>query len=139
GDLSMNERRWWTTKLQRVLHAPSLGRVAKKVQDPYQKGMPDIICVQRGKVTWLELKRFDRWPVRGGPLAWANDERATFQRSWLREWVEKGHGHGGWILSVKDEWLLLPYDAPPTGTREELIEACIAYGEQVILLVNALE
>jgi hypothetical protein len=121
------ERNLWE-KFRRHLHAPSLGRVAKKVQDAYQRGMPDVIATVEGRVTWLELKYFARWPVRGGPLAWANDERATNQRAWLREWVERGGGHGAWLLGVGEEWLLLPYDTPGVETRAGLIEWSLIVG-----------
>jgi hypothetical protein len=116
----MTEKQWWDRHVHPVLHIPSLGRVAKKVQDAFQRGRPDVDYCDRGVVTLIELKYADRWPVRGGALTWSGDQLIE-QRAWMREWVRAG-GNALILLGVGKEYLALPHDAE-NPAHEELLRA----------------
>lgn len=130
----MTEKAWWDTVIQPVLHHPAQGRVAKKVQDAFQSGRPDVDYCNRGFAALIELKYADRWPPRAPTFDWAGKKtRYPAQKAWLREWVVSGGGNGFWLLGVKSEWLLLPWDTPCPAGRDELVGLALIQGARADL------
>lgn len=122
----MTEKTWWNNHVKPALHRPAAGRVAKKVQDAFQRGRPDVDLCVRGAVALLELKYLDRWPVRGGALTWSGGQEVE-QRAWMREWTRAG-GQAYFLLGVAGLWYLLPVETPNPVTAVELERLALVQG-----------
>lgn len=59
----MSESRFWSYWLKPALHRPP-SRFARKIQDHWNRGLPDVLYALEGRVGLLELKWFKSWPVR---------------------------------------------------------------------------
>lgn len=94
---------------------------AVAVENPAMPGTPDVNFIGG----WLELKKVDRWPERGGVLRLPHYTQQ--QRVWLwKRWV---HGrYAGLLLQVGAEWLLFDGDVASRvvgrANRQELYDAC---------------
>ena len=52
----MNERTWWSANVKPKWHAPLKNWLAKKIQDSFFKGQPDVLAMAEGRVALIELK-----------------------------------------------------------------------------------
>lgn len=110
----MNEKRFWEGHVKRVMHSPP-HYIARKVQDHYNPGFPDVQFCMRGKMGMLELKRINKRPARANsiiPLGVTREQK--------RQLVE-GRNAGGsfWLLaSVENNWYLF----------DPLVMDSLAYG-----------
>lgn len=114
-----NERKLWQQVLRPALHAPKKGRVATRVESPDTPGIPDVLFIDQGHVTWYELKYLDGLPVRTRRIHWG---ARVAQRAFMREWVEDGNGVAFFLIGVGAELIVLRYDTPCPCTIEQFHE-----------------
>ena len=103
-DSRVSERLLWERYLKPSMQRPP-SRFARKVQDRFVQGLPDIVYNIEGSAGWLELKWIDRWPARA---ATGVDVGLTApQAAWIRAWRDTG-GTAHVLLGVgaTREWLL---------------------------------
>ncbi len=99
----MREERFWSGYLKLALNSPPY-YLARKVQDHFHRGLPDVLFIMRGKMGMLELKRIPKRPVRSTsmiPLGFTTDQK---------RWLVSGRRAGGsfWGLALVEEtWYLL--------------------------------
>lgn len=100
----MSERLLWEKYLKPSMQRPP-SRMARKVQDRFVCGLPDVVYSLMGSAGWLELKWLDDWPARA---ATGVDVGLTGpQAAWIRAWRDAG-GTAHVLLGVgaTREWLL---------------------------------
>lgn len=95
---------------------------AISVENPVYPGTPDV----NHTLGWLELKREESWPARGGILAVPHF--TPQQRVWLKRRSKKG-GLAQLLIQVDSDWILLDgavaADSLGFCTREELFERSV--------------
>lgn len=103
----MTERQWWSRYVRKALHRPGEGYIAKKAEDKFQTGTPDVDCMFNGTAARIELKY-----VKEGPMDWerALDLLRPSQRVWIEEW-SKGGGEVLLLVGVDDEKIAYIYNA----------------------------
>lgn len=94
---------------------------AMAVENPALPGTPDVEFIGG----WLELKKVDRWPAKGGVLHIPHFTKQ--QRLWLAKRWARG-GYCGLLLQVGREWLLFDGDVAArvvgSADRQQLYDAC---------------
>lgn len=135
----MNESRWWSTHVKPRWHAPKSGRVAWKVQDAFNAGLPDVDACFNGKACKIELKYEPNPPVHSTTPLWFSTVDKVLKRraivsgaqwNYLKEWHDAG-GLAFVLIGVKQTWYLLKqggYENQPM-TIEELETCCECWGE----------
>ena len=118
----VTEKAWWNAHVRPQLHQPARGLIAKKVQDIYNGGLPDVAFLSGGRFAWLELKYAARWPVRARHLP---IRYRPAQRAWLREWSRAG-GQAYVLLGVAREWYLFDPEVPDPLPLSEVEFALVA-------------
>jgi hypothetical protein len=103
----MNEGTFWTGRVKPALHQPP-DYVARKIQDQWNAGLPDVAYCLKGHAGWLELKYKPR-PARASTMI--KPAVSQDQRRWLQMWEEAG-GVGSVLLGIGDWWLLARWDIP---------------------------
>ena len=122
----MNENQWWSTKIKPVWHNVQRGRVARKVQDLVNKGMPDVDLCFNGVAAKVELKwcpsehrdkghvyTFSTYAKKKTDPDYDGMTRATVlsreQFRNLEEWHLAG-GHAFVMIGIARSWWLIPFD-----------------------------
>lgn len=114
----MNEAGFWSGFVKKALHAPEHGRIAWKLQDATNRGLPDVVAVNRSQVALIELKYVKEYPKREDTRIPVNV--SVEQRRRLEQW-HRAHGQAYVLVGVEKDWYLLPWDADH-ATRDELLE-----------------
>lgn len=99
-----DEHAFWNT-LKPILHAPTHGRVAWKVQDAFKRGLPDVLGHVEGTAYLLELKYRESMPARSETLV-QRLEPSIEQLRHLAEWHHAGGIAGLLMGSGRDWWLI---------------------------------
>jgi hypothetical protein len=121
----VNEKGFWERRVKPALHNPDQGRVAKKVQDAYNGGLPDVACCVGGAAYWLELKYLPKRPVRATTML--HIKCTEVQRKWLTDW--RAAGGMAWILlGVEEDWWLLSPDVPDDIFEHDLDHYMTVHG-----------
>jgi hypothetical protein len=120
----LTEKSFWEKFVKAALHRPPLC-VAWKVQDAFNKGLPDADYCLQGFTGRLELKYIHRWPERDNtPL----DIKVSIeQRRLLLEWWNAG-GAAYVLVGVEKSWFLLPPTVPFKLTRLEVENFALTSG-----------
>ncbi len=99
----MTEHSLWLTMRRR------LGPYGKfiRIEDRSQEGVPDVLCLVQGQVSWIELKRIN-WPARPSTIISIPSlklEQVRFLLDWSRA------GGSAWLLlqASRDYLLLSPW------------------------------
>lgn len=100
---AVSERLMWERYLKPSLHRPPT-RFARKLQDRFVPGLPDIAYCCEGAAGWLELKWLKRWPRR---VATVDVGLTPAQARWLQGYRD-ADGCAYVLLGVGEthEWLL---------------------------------
>lgn len=120
----MIEKTFWNDYVRKALHQPPF-RVANKVQDAFNKGLPDVEYCLRGACGKLELKYVPRYPETDRGRIPINV--SSFQRRQLVQWQNAG-GTAYVLLGVERDWYLLSPHVPDALTRDDLEQASILMG-----------
>lgn len=98
----MDEKGFWKNRVKKVLHQPPL-HVARKVQDAYFRGWPDVYACQLGHASLIELKRIKKLPARESSLV--PHGTTTEQKRVLLE--IRNAGGAAWLLAgIEEKWYL---------------------------------
>lgn len=120
----MNEKGFWENRVRPALHRPPTC-VAWKVQDQFNRGLPDVdVCVD-GVAAKLELKYVPKVPVR--PTTAIKVDLSIEQRRRLFEWQGAG-GNAGVVLGVDKLWFLLYPEMCAPCPVEALKDRALAWG-----------
>lgn len=112
----MKESDFWSRVVRPALNRPPTA-VAKKVQDAYNRGMPDVRYCVGGRSGWLELKYIKERPKR--PTTPLHINLSVEQARQLSEW----HGAGDRahvLVGVEKTWYLLRHDVPQRVPEQDL-------------------
>jgi len=79
-----------------------------RVENAVETGMPDVIAISAGRVTWVELKAVEELPARAmTPVLGEGDGLTVEQRNWILDWVRYG-GLAHVLVGIGSEQLLIP-------------------------------
>ena len=120
----MTEKTFWTNWVKPVLDQPPR-RVANKVQDVHNRGLPDVDYCLYGASGKLELKYVLAYPVKVD--AKIPIDTSVEQRRQLSRWRMAG-GQCYVLLGIARDWFLLPYDVPTRLTAAEISGLALASG-----------
>ena len=125
----MNEQQFWSNHVRPALHQPKAGRVAWKVQDAYNGGLPDVDFVTGvNEVAKIELKYIDSFPAK--PETTCPRLMPTEgQFNHLEEW-ELGGGFSTMLIGVGDEWFLIHHTwlYPEAPTQQTVRDGALLTG-----------
>jgi hypothetical protein len=118
----MNEKRFWETRVKKVLDVLPQGRYCHKVQDAFRQGVPDLDGCNLGFAYKLELKYTDEAGGRKGQPPLFSLGLRPAQARYLS--VAMACRAPVWVLfGILDEWVLLD--------PKDLVPATAAPGEQL--------
>lgn len=118
----MKEIEFWNKIVRPAIEKVGVGN---KVQDAYNKGLPDVDYCIMGASGKLELKYEPKFPVRIDTRI--QIEVSKEQRAQLRRWHNAG-GQCYVLLGVQKNWYLFPWDVAESLTRVELQQQALTHG-----------
>lgn len=112
--MALNEKKWWSTHVKPRWHRPDKSRLANKVQDAFNAGLPDVDACFNGVVAKIELKYAVAWPKYETTLLTFSKNKndnsycvaSPGQVVQLRLWNQCG-GHAFLLIGVGKEWFLV--------------------------------
>lgn len=134
----MNESQWWSSHVKPRWHEPGKGRVAWKVQDAFNGGLPDVDVCFHGTVAKIELKFEPVQPKRETTPLWFSEIDKVLKhkgivsaKQWnhLEQWCQAG-GTSLILIGVVKSWFLLEqgfYDNRPMTFGELHAAAVLSY------------
>lgn len=118
------EQRLWD-RMRRALN----GRVRlERVENVVTVGMPDVMALANGMVTWLELKAVDNYPARESTRVLGNAGLSQDQKNWHKDWARWG-GVSLIVIAVEQDTFVIPGragDEVNEFTQQELREYNLA-------------
>lgn len=121
----MNEKSFWSRYVRPVLHQPNARRVAWKVQDAFNAGLPDVDFCLHGVAGKLELKYVKEYPKRASTTV--KVATSPNQKRFLAEWAGAG-GIALVLVGVDHDWYLLDEADADDLTRRELEDRSLGWG-----------
>lgn len=100
----------------------------ERVENVVAVGMPDVLSLGAGAVTWVELKSVPSHPVRPSTPVLGNRGLSVEQRNWHLDWMRWG-GKSYVLVGVGTSLYLISGDAADivnTFNREDLEENSLA-------------
>jgi hypothetical protein len=95
--------------------------MARKLQDRFVAGLPDVAYCVEGCAGWIEQKWLDRWPAREGTLV--DVGLTAMQARWIEAWrAADGWAHVLLCVGSTQEWFLYN-DADDVGPGKRSREA----------------
>lgn len=113
----MNEAGFWSGFVKEALHKPEEGRIAWKLQDATNRGLPDVLAVEAGDTALIELKYVKEYPKRDDTNIQINTSVEQVRR--LAQWAQAG-GLAYVLIGVDKDWYLLPHHVARSMTRRQL-------------------
>jgi hypothetical protein len=148
--MALNEKKWWSSHVKPKWTNLEQGRMANKVQDAFNSGLPDVDLICKGVVAKVELKYATQWPARPDTKLTFSKDKTTgkycvaspAQMMQLKLW-DRCHGLAYVMIGIGKEWFLCPVMAiEPFNwgiTQAELRAAAILSGESYQDLVKVPE
>jgi hypothetical protein len=111
--MALNEKKWWSSYVKPAWTSLNKGRLANKVQDAYNGGLPDVDFCFNGVAGKVELKYAPAWPKYDTTTLTFSKDKVTnryclvspTQLNQLSMW----HNCGGIalvLIGVAKEWFL---------------------------------
>lgn len=125
------EQRLWDRMRKHAAAAADRRVRLERVENLVGVGMPDVLAIYRGQVTWCELKSVDAFPARDTTRVLGPKGASVAQRNWHHDWYLHG-GRSIIVVGVGTSFLVaIPgflADAVNEMSRQELRDNCIAQG-----------
>lgn len=90
------EQRLWDRMRRKARDRAELAPRLERIENMVGVGIPDVLAIKNGIVTWCELKSLERFPVRATTQVLGARGLSVAQRNWHYAW----YLHGGRSLIV---------------------------------------